>query len=72
MPSNDQPVAYPVEPTDATRALVEQKVAHAVEPFIVPDVTPDGVMFTTTFHVLRDMVDEGTLVHGGDGYRRPA
>lgn len=52
------------------RELVEQRVAAAVEPFIVPDVTPAGESHALTFHILRDMVDEGRLAHGDQGYTR--
>lgn len=47
-------------------------VAVAHEPFIVPDVTPRGWKPSVVFHILRDLVDAGVLLHGPDGYRRAA
>lgn len=52
------------------RERVEWRVAVALEPFLVIDVTPEGESYSTVFHILRDMVDEGRLAHGGQGYSR--
>ncbi len=49
---------------------VAQRVAVVPEPFIVPDVRPIGVSPSAVFHVLRDMVEDGTLKHTPSGYYR--
>jgi len=40
------------------------------EPFLVPDVAPFGASKTDVWHFLRDLVQDGQLTHGDDGYRR--